>query len=241
MARFLKRLLFAVVLAALTAFGVVLWTSPDPTYRLQSWMAGSRYHTYDDLITDLAHKHGVDPLLIKAIAWRESAFQTEKIGTSGERGLMQVSEAAARDWAKAMKIETFAPTDLFDPKTNVDAGSSVAQEKRSIAGRTKRTRSRFALAEYNAGHVRVERWIAGFRPRRRTPHLHGPAARHRFSEHAQIHRRHHRAVPLLPAAPIVLAGDFLFFDFSGGGRTLSPAPTNPGISPVKIRWSYFLA
>ena len=123
MARFLQRLVLATLLAALAAVGVVLWTSPDPTYRVQSWLAGSRYTRYDPLIGDLARKHGVDPWLIKAIAWRESAFQTEKVGTSGERGLMQMSEGAARDWARAMKIETFVPTDLFDPKTNLDAGS----------------------------------------------------------------------------------------------------------------------
>ncbi|MEI9897077.1 MAG: transglycosylase SLT domain-containing protein [Chthoniobacter sp.] len=159
MARFLQRLVLAVLLAALAAVGVVLWTSPDPTYRLQSWLAGSRYTRYDALIGDLARKRGVDPLLIKAIAWRESAFQTEKVGTSGERGLMQVGEAAARDWAQAMKIETFAPTDLFDPKTNVDAGSWYFK-KALDRWKQKADPIPFALAEYNAGHVRVERWIA---------------------------------------------------------------------------------
>jgi hypothetical protein len=42
MARFLQRLVLAVLLAALVAAGVVLGTSPDPAYRLQSWLAGSR-------------------------------------------------------------------------------------------------------------------------------------------------------------------------------------------------------
>jgi soluble lytic murein transglycosylase len=159
MARFLSRLVLAVALAAFVAAAVVLWTSPDPTYRLQSWLAGSRYYRYDPLIGDLAHKRGVDPLLIKAIAWRESAFQTEKVGTSGERGLMQVGEAAARDWAKAMKIETFAPTDLFDPKTNVDVGSWYFK-KALERWKHKADPIPFALAEYNAGHVRVDRWVA---------------------------------------------------------------------------------
>jgi soluble lytic murein transglycosylase len=159
MVRFLKRLVIAIALAALAAVGVVLWTSPDPTYRLQSWLAGSRYSSYDALIGDLARKRGVDPLLIKAIAWRESAFQTDKVGTSGERGLMQVGEAAARDWAQAMKIETFVPTDLFDPKTNVDAGTWYFK-KALDRWKQKADPIPFALAEYNAGHVRVDRWIA---------------------------------------------------------------------------------
>ncbi len=158
MARFFKRLLLAVLLAAVVAAGVVLGTSPDPAYRLQSWLAGSRYTRYDGLIGDLARKRGVDPLLIKAIAWRESAFQTDKVGTSGERGLMQVGEAAARDWAKAMKIETFEPTDLFDPKTNVDAGSWYFK-KALDRWKQKADPIPFALAEYNAGHGRMERWM----------------------------------------------------------------------------------
>jgi soluble lytic murein transglycosylase len=159
MARFLRRLVFAVALAAFLAAGFVLWTAPDPTYRLQSWLAGSRYTRYDALIADLARKHGADPLLIKAIVWRESAFQTEKVGTSGERGLMQVGEAAAGDWAKAMKIETFVPTDLFDPKTNIDAGTWYFK-KALDRWKHKADPIPFALAEYNAGHARVERWIA---------------------------------------------------------------------------------
>jgi soluble lytic murein transglycosylase len=159
MARFLTRLLFAVALAAVVAAIVVLWTAPDPMYRLQSWLSASRYNRYDALIADLARKHGVEPSLVKAIAWRESAFQPDKVGTSGERGLMQVGDAAARDWARAMKIETFVPTDLFDPKTNIDAGSWYFK-KALDRWKKKADPIPFALAEYNAGHMRVDRWIA---------------------------------------------------------------------------------
>lgn len=159
MARFFTRLVLALALAALVAAGVVLGTAPDPMYRLQSWLAGSRYTRYDPLIANLAHKHGVDPLLVKAIAWRESAFQPDMVGTSGERGLMQVGEAAARDWAKALKIETFVPTDLFDPKTNVDAGSWYFK-KALDRWKQKADPIPFALAEYNAGRGRVDRWIS---------------------------------------------------------------------------------
>ena len=159
MSRFLKRLLLALFLAALAAMSIVLWTSPDPMYLMQSWLAGSRYSRYDALIGDMAHKHGVDPLLVRAIVWRESAFQTGKVGTAGERGLMQVGEMAARDWAQAQKVETFVPTDLFDPKTNLDAGVWYFK-KALVRWKLKSDPIPFALAEYNAGHVRLERWIS---------------------------------------------------------------------------------
>ena len=159
MARFLKRLFFAVLLAALAAAGWLLWKSADPSYTFYSWLAGSRYHRYDPIINDLAKKHGLDPLLIKAIVWRESAFSPDKLGTVGERGLMQVGEAAAKDWAAAEKIETFMPTDLFDPKTNLEVGTWYFK-KALDRWKQKDDPVPFALAEYNAGRARVDRWVA---------------------------------------------------------------------------------
>ena len=153
--------MFVVVigLAACSAASLVLWLSPDPMYEVHEWVGGSRYWSYDDLIRQVAKKRGVDPLLIKAIAWRESAFSAEKVGTSGERGLMQVGELAAQDWATASKMETFVATDLFDPKTNLEAGVwyfAKAMER----WKSNENPIPFALAEYNAGRTRVDRWVA---------------------------------------------------------------------------------
>lgn len=159
MARTLKILFLVAVIIAVIAGGVAFFLSKDPTYTLQSWLNGSGYANYDQLIRDMSQKHGLDPMLLKAIIWRESAFKPDKVGTSGERGLMQVGEAAARDWAKAQKIETFVPTDLFDPKTNLDVGAWYFR-KGLDRWKQKADPIPFALAEYNAGHVRVERWIA---------------------------------------------------------------------------------
>lgn len=159
MIRFFKALIYTLLFAAFTAAGLVLWLSPDPLYTVQEWTAGQRYWAYDRLIHDMSRKHRLDPLLLKALVWRESGFQPEKVGNAGERGLMQVGEAAARDWSKAEKIETFLPTDLFDAKTNLDAGSwylSKALER----WKEKEDPVPFALAEYNAGRTRVDRWIA---------------------------------------------------------------------------------
>jgi soluble lytic murein transglycosylase len=159
MARFFKRLSLALLLAALAAATWVLCNSPDPSYTFYSWLAGSRYTRYDQMIHDLSKKHGLDPLLIKAIVWRESAFHPDKLGTVGERGLMQVGEAAAKDWATAEKIETFMPTDLFDPKTNLEVGTWYFK-KALDRWKHKDDPIPFALAEYNAGRARVDRWIA---------------------------------------------------------------------------------
>ena len=146
--------------AANVALAVVLWRSPDFGYRVQELAALGRFSENDDLIARVAKKHGLDPLIVKAIVWRESRFSASKVGTAGERGLMQVGEAAARDWAAANKIEIFVYADLFDAKTNLDAGTwylSRALEH----WKDRDDPLPFALAEYNAGRSRVDRWAAG--------------------------------------------------------------------------------
>ena len=159
MIRFCKRLVAVLVFAALAAAGLVLWTAPDPAYKAQSWLALGRFSTYDTMIADAARKRGLDPLLVRAMVWRESAFDPTKIGTSGERGLMQVGEAAAQDWAEAEKIENFVPTDLFDAQPNLKAGTWYFK-KGLERWKQKADPVPFALADYNAGHRHVERWLA---------------------------------------------------------------------------------
>jgi soluble lytic murein transglycosylase len=159
MSRVIKRLILTLLLGALAAATLLLWLSTDPRYTLQSWLAGGRYYEYDDLITGTARKYRIEPTLLKAIVWRESGFQRHKVGTSGERGLMQVGEAAAQDWAKAEKIETFVPTDLFDAKTNLEVGTWYLRQSLD-RWKQKKDPLPFALADYNAGRSRVDRWLA---------------------------------------------------------------------------------
>ena len=159
MKRIFLRLFLVLLFAVNAAVAIVLWRSPDPAYRLQELLAFGRYHEFDDLIAGAGRKYGVDPMLVKAIVWRESRFQPEKIGTSGERGLMQVGEAAARDWAAARKIEVFVFTDLFDAKTNLEAGTWYLS--RALEHWKERDDPvPFALAEFNAGRSRIEKWAA---------------------------------------------------------------------------------
>jgi len=159
MLRFLGKLLFILLLAALTAAIWLLYGSSDPLYTVGEWMSRGRYHRFDAMIEEAAHKSGVDPLLLRAIVWRESEFHPDKTGTSGERGLMQVGEPAANDWVRAHQVETFKPTDLFSPRTNLEIGSWYLKQALTRWA-AKDDPIPFALAEYNAGRKRVERWIA---------------------------------------------------------------------------------
>jgi soluble lytic murein transglycosylase-like protein len=89
-------------------------------------------------IKESATKHGIDPLLVKAIIKAESNFDAKAISTKGAQGLMQLMPATAKE---------FKIADPFDPMEN-------------IAGGTKYLRSlldnyngdvELSLAAYNAG------------------------------------------------------------------------------------------
>lgn len=135
-----------------------LATADDPFYLAKEAVALGRYQRYDALITQASQRYGVAPELIKAVIWRETRFQPQKVGTHGERGLMQITENAAADWALAEKIETFVPTDLFDPKVNIEAGTWYLK-RALVHWAAKDDPVPFALAEYNAGRTRVKKWV----------------------------------------------------------------------------------
>lgn len=160
-----RRILFILAgVFALVVFagGVALLWSGDAPYTLARWASFGRFEAYDALIEEAARKHGIEPELLKAVVWRESQFQPNRTGKSGERGLMQVGELAAQDWVRIHKIETFVPEDLYSPFTNLEVGSwYLGRALRRWAGQDDAIP--FALAEYNAGKSRVDRWIAAAR------------------------------------------------------------------------------
>jgi soluble lytic murein transglycosylase len=151
-----------VAMALAVAAGALVLTDKDPAYRFSELASLGRYDSHDALISGAAARHGVDPLLVKAVIWQESRFHPEKLGAHGERGLMQVTEPAAQDWVQALDVETFVPEDLLDPKTNIEVGTwYLAQALRHWSGQDDPLP--FALGEYNAGRSRVKRWSGGAR------------------------------------------------------------------------------
>ncbi|MBP7830776.1 MAG: lytic transglycosylase domain-containing protein [Kiritimatiellae bacterium] len=116
-----------------------------------------RLHRFDALILEAGRDYGVDPRLISAVIWVESRFREECVGPAGEIGLMQVTPAAAREWAAEHHDGLFGILDLFEPGLNIRAGTWY------LARALKRWGDRpdpvpFALAEYNAGRSNALRW-----------------------------------------------------------------------------------
>jgi peptidoglycan lytic transglycosylase len=160
MARFLFKLIICLLLAGAAGLAYLSMRSGDPLYTFYEFISPGRFQKHDALIRAVAAEHQLDPMLVKAVVWRESRFDAQKFGTAGERGLMQVSEKAAAEWARETKVENFRVEELFDAKTNLEAGTWYL--RRAIEHwQNQPNPMPFALAEYNAGASRALRWAGG--------------------------------------------------------------------------------
>ena len=148
--RWFKFLLFVLLLLGLLCeTGYLYWLNHQP-----------RENPFDPIIARVAHDNGVDPFLIRALIWRESRFNPQTHGTADERGLMQVTPEAGQIWAKATKVPNFVPDDLYDPETNIRAGTWYLNRSiRRWAQANADDPITFALAEYNAGRSNALKWV----------------------------------------------------------------------------------
>ena len=99
---------------------------------------------YADLIASAAQRHGLDPVLLTAMATVESSFDPRAVSPKGAGGLLQLMPATA---------ERFGVADVFDVSQNVDGGARyLSWLLERYDGRTE-----LALAGYNAGEGAVDR------------------------------------------------------------------------------------
>jgi soluble lytic murein transglycosylase len=118
------------------------------------------YHTsrYDDIIGQAAARNGLDFYLVKALIFEESWFRPDIRGASGELGLMQVTRAAASDFALKKGFPPLYEERLIEPELNLEIGCwylqrSLEHYKNSPAPVL------FALLRYNAGESRSDNWL----------------------------------------------------------------------------------
>ena len=119
-----------------------------------------REHSQDKVILGAAARYGIEAALVKAVVWRESWFDPQAVGRSGEIGLMQIMEPAAREWAAAEHLSGFVHVELFDPAKNTMAGTWYLRKLLRGYARTDNPLP-YALAEYNAGRANVQKWAKG--------------------------------------------------------------------------------
>jgi soluble lytic murein transglycosylase len=144
-----------------TALKIIYWNAVAAIFVvcLSAISMLHRVHRFDNLIIENGSRFHVDPRLISALIWRESRFDPNCVGTHQEVGLMQITETAAREWADTYDISQFTRNDLFNPSTNIQAGTwYLARAIRRWSDRSDPLP--FALAEYNAGRSNAQRWAA---------------------------------------------------------------------------------
>jgi soluble lytic murein transglycosylase len=108
---------------------------------------------YWPLITKYSEQHQLDPYLIAALMAQESTFTAEIRSHANAYGLMQIIPSTGRRYAKKMGISPFNTAMLRQPEMNVRIGTQYFSDLVDRFGG-----AHFALASYNAGESRVDRW-----------------------------------------------------------------------------------
>jgi soluble lytic murein transglycosylase len=127
-------------------------------------------HRFDELIARQARVYRLDEKLVWNLIYEETFFRPWSQGSAEEVGLMQVTPAVAREWAresgfKELEQQTAENVSAFlsEPERNIQVGCWYLEKLREqYRGRTAQTA--MMLAAYNAGQSRVDEWTKGADP-----------------------------------------------------------------------------
>lgn len=110
------------------------------------------------LVSQAAARHGLDPALIMGIIRQESALQERARSSAGARGLMQILPGTGVRVAREARMAAYSTSKLYHPETNIELGVRyLASLLKRYDGKTEA-----ALAAYNAGESRVDRWMKAY-------------------------------------------------------------------------------
>jgi soluble lytic murein transglycosylase-like protein len=109
---------------------------------------------YDNFITSYSDKHNIDKNLILALIRQESGYNRLAHSWANAYGLMQIIPSTAEQLAGELRLDYSIPERLFDAEMNINMGTYYL---RKLLDRYEQ-RIEFALAAYNAGPHRVQRW-----------------------------------------------------------------------------------
>jgi soluble lytic murein transglycosylase len=111
-----------------------------------------------DVIATQSIKNDVDPGLILGLIRQESAFERQARSRANALGLMQVLPSTGRMLAREAKIPRFTSRKLLQADVNITLGTRHLATLLQLYDR----KVEFALAAYNAGNDRVDRWKRNF-------------------------------------------------------------------------------
>lgn len=111
-----------------------------------------------NVISKHATSHNIDPNLILGIIRQESAFKEAARSSANARGLMQVLPSTGRKVARQAGVTRYTVKKLFSAETNIALGTHyLASMLRQFD-----SKEELALAAYDAGDTRVDRWMREF-------------------------------------------------------------------------------
>lgn len=96
----------------------------------------------------------LDPALVAAVIRQESSWNPRAVSRAGARGLMQLMPSVGEAIARSRRWPVWDPGLLFDPDVSLELGTSHLRAALSQYRDLPR-----ALAAYNAGASRVQRWM----------------------------------------------------------------------------------
>lgn len=110
-----------------------------------------------DKVEQASKRNNLDPFIVLSVMREESRFDQAVKSPAGAYGLMQLMPQTAYRLDKSLKLGIHRPSQLTDPKNNVQLGSfylrNLLDEFHSLA---------HMLAAYNAGELAVRSWQQRF-------------------------------------------------------------------------------
>ncbi len=108
-------------------------------------------------VQNFSKNAGIDPYLALAIMREESLYQADVVSPASARGLMQLMPYTGKRVAKIIGLQLKNEKDLFDPKINIQLGTSY------LGQISKRFGEVIQIAgSYNAGPGRMKEWLKRF-------------------------------------------------------------------------------
>lgn len=108
---------------------------------------------YREEILKASEDYDLPPEFISAVIYTESKFNEKAQSSAGAKGLMQLLPETF-SWLQTLRGETDESLDIFDPAANIDYGCYYIAYLRD-----RYSDPYTAMAAYNAGHSRVDKWL----------------------------------------------------------------------------------
>ncbi len=120
-------------------------STPNERTGLSSGFPGRPQPNLNDVVNEASGRYRLDPDLVNSVIKAESAFNPRAVSPKGAQGLMQLMPGTA---------SALGVPNSFDPQANVEGGAKYLRELLERYNFDLRK----ALAAYNAGPERVERF-----------------------------------------------------------------------------------